>query len=245
MGLPMPKDKTEFLDGTEGALLFLNKYGVTIRIEKTDTHADGYTVDRINDSGWIVKPLATINAGKATIEIIPGTHLEKDIAKDKYLHDELRHQNVGYFDRGVRNIGRLPITTPTFPEGVPVIIDRLAVRKLMDSTAPIAEALKNKQSLEAEQAQEKLYGPLRKTFETAWPEPQKMQQFWQQCEQGVKEGKLVAGWNEYKRLSSFIDDDKSSTISNIARKYEVSAAAQAEKKSPAVTTAAKSRFQPA
>ena len=245
MGLPPPQKKEEFLDGTEGGLVFLNKYGLVLRIEKTDTHADGYSVDRIDNSAWIVKPLATINAGAATIEIIPGTHLEKEEKTNKYMIDNLRKENISFFDSGIRNLGRLPIKTPSFPEGVPVVIDRLAVRKLSDSIKPVQQAL-TQEVLEAVQAQETLYGPLKKAFENAGMEPQKMQQFFKLCEQNVKEGKLVAGWNEYQIKSAFIDDEKSSTISNIAKKYEVSASAQTveQKTTPKVAVTAKSRFQP-
>lgn len=217
MSLPLPQSYGEFLHGTEGGLVFLNRYGVVIRIEgKKSKLGSEYRFDRINNSPWILKPLASIDAGRAVIEICPGCHPETNYDNIGYVRDRLREQNINYWDaRGFCNSGRVPVKTPSFPKGVPVVIDRLAVRKLTGNIKPVRLALK-KRAQEAAQAQEKLYGPLRKTFKNSWPNAPKMARFWALCQRFVQEGKLIAGWNE-----SEPDNGKAEEAIEVAGQYEI------------------------
>jgi hypothetical protein len=199
LDLPLPQDEKEFLMGTEGGLVFLNRYGMVIRIENANSPQSLFKADRINDSPWILQPLATIDAGKAVIELCPGCHFGNDDADVSYLYEALLKQGTAFWDYGLPNVGRLPFKTPQFPEGVPVVIDRLAVRKLSDSVKPVQQALMNvndDELREAAEAQERLYAPLRLAFDEGWADSGKMPQFWSLCREGVQEGKLVAGWNE-------------------------------------------------
>src|SRR5690606_15975263 len=53
MGLAMPEGNDEFIEGAEGALIFLKDYGIVIRIEQTEfkeTLHSWLKPDRINDS---------------------------------------------------------------------------------------------------------------------------------------------------------------------------------------------------
>jgi hypothetical protein len=193
MDLPPPQDEKEFLTGTEGCLVFLNKYALVMRIEIADLEDSKWGADRINDSGWIMQPLASLDAGKAIIEICPGCHLAEKPGYRGELVDQLQNQNINFWDTGISNIGHLPFKTPTFPDGVPVVIDRLAVIRLTRNTEPIREALKA-QAEEAKKAQDMLYGPLREAFASAWPEAGKMGRFWSLCLRYAAEGKLVSGW---------------------------------------------------
>jgi hypothetical protein len=215
MNLPPPQDGKEFLVGAEGCLLFLNKYGLVMRIEISDSEDSKLGADRINDSGWIIRPLASLDAGKAIIELIPGSLFEKDEKMKWFLQEQLQNQNINFWDNFTDNIGRLPIRTPLFPEGVPVVIDRLAATRLFRNAEPVREALKA-YAQEAMKAQEKLYAPLRRAFDKAWPDARKMKKFWALCERGVQEGRLVAGWNEAKMG----DDFKSQGAAQAAKHYE-------------------------
>ncbi|MCE9506994.1 MAG: hypothetical protein K8R48_01585 [Alphaproteobacteria bacterium] len=85
MDLPPPQDEKEFLVGSDGCLVFLNKYGLVMRIETADLEDSKWGADRINDSGWILNPLATIDAGKAIVEICPGCHFEKETESRWFL----------------------------------------------------------------------------------------------------------------------------------------------------------------
>jgi len=195
--LPAPQNKAEFLSSTDGALVFLNKYGLVIRIETPTTFVGGeYEGVRINDNAWVLKPLASFQAGKAVIEICPGGYQSQGAEQNQALRQRLREQGIHIWDYKFSNIGLIPVKTVNFPQGVHVVIDRLAVTKLSDSVAPVREALKALHD-EAAAAVENFYAPLRKGFSEAWSDPKKVGEFWALCESGVKEGKLVPGWNGY------------------------------------------------
>ena len=195
MNLPPPQKEAEFLKGLEGGLVFLNKYGLVIRIEIAEADKAAFGPDRIDDNAWILKPLASIDAGKAVIEICPGCHQATSKAQNEGLRDRLQKQNIDFWDYKFSNIGHIPIKTVHFPEGVPIVIDRLAARRLTESIEPIHAALQSMNN-EVIAAQEKLYAPLRQAFDEAWQDAKKMEQFWTLCQGHVQEGKLVAGWNE-------------------------------------------------
>jgi len=223
MEVPIPETGDEFMDGTEGALVFLNRYGLVIRIEReSDFKESSFMPDRINDSPWILKPLASINAGKVVIEICPGCFQEKGREKLADLFGKLYVQNIKFWDTKFSNIGRVPVNAKCFPEGILVVIDRLAVARLTDSMASVRLSLEELEEVrEAGEAQEKLYGPLRQAFDTAWsdnqePDNQKMKQFWDICRKYKKEEKLVAGWNEPQSF----DDEKVIEAKNVAAVYE-------------------------
>ena len=63
-----PEYDEEFVNGTDGPLLLLNRFGLVLRIENAETKQG----TRINDSAWIVPALVSIPAGKALIELVPG-----------------------------------------------------------------------------------------------------------------------------------------------------------------------------
>ena len=198
LNLPAPQNKEEFLVGTEGCLVLLNRYGLVMRIEIADLEESDWPAERINDSGWIVQPVASFDAGKATIEICPGLDFERDKQQRWFLQEQLQNESINFWDsEGVDNIGRLPVKTPRFPEGVPVVIDRLAVVRLSRSIEPVREELKV-HAREAAEAQKNLYAPLRRAFAAAWEGTGKMESFWSLCQFYVGENKLVAGWNEAK-----------------------------------------------
>ena len=223
MGLPVPADRGEFIAGTEGALVFLNKYGVVIRIEykNTKNSPSGWRSDRVNNSPWILLPLATIAATKAVIEICPGCHTVSDNVTSAHLKKQLKKQRIRLWDPGIRNMGRIPIKSCQFPNGIPVVIDRLAVISLSNSVAAIKRSLGNGQSAKKARAaaalQKELYGPLQQSFSDAWPDTQKMKQFWALCQLYTKRGSLVKGWNEAGAKNS--DDGKSKITSKKASTY--------------------------
>lgn len=203
MMLPVPEKAKEFIRGCEGGHIFLNKYGLVIRIENKVTR-HGYMIsDRINDNPWIVKPLASIDAGNAVIEICPGCQLDRYESNVAYVHSKLRTQGVEYWDStSVRNNGLRPFKTAIFPRGIPIVIDRLAVKLLSDGVAPIMHSLWDAADKDAAEADKFLYAPLVKAWQEAWQDPatlpdkEKMQAFFALCEQHLCEGKLVAGWND-------------------------------------------------
>lgn len=202
LNLPLPEHGPEFLRGNEGGFVFLNEFAMIIRIEKAHT----VDAERINDSPWISQPIATIEAGEALIEICPGCLLAAKDENIDYLGKQLGKEGINFWDQGLRNIGLMPVKTPLFPQGIPVVIDRLACERLKKSTESIREALTAREEAEvrdAMEAQKKLYGELKEAFKGAWsdgaiaPDAEKMEKFWDLCRKRAQEGNLVAGWNEY------------------------------------------------
>lgn len=190
--IPAPEEPNEYLNGTEGFLIFSNKLGLVIRIEeKKDTI---HTCHRINNNGYILKPIASIDIQNLIIEICPTTEVETDARKTTLLRRRLRNTKVNYWDDQTSNSGTIPIKTPNFPNGVTVVIDRLAVKKRFGHAIRIKKALEK----EAEKAQDELYSPLRKAFKDAWHNKNKAPKFLSLCQAFKEQGKLIAGWNNLK-----------------------------------------------
>ncbi len=129
MQIPEPKNYNEYLRGTDGLIIFDNARGVVIRIEKESGYMDS---SRANDSRWMIQPLASVKTatGSATVEIVPGVHFEKSDAESRKLYWKLASDGYDFWDERLDNVGRLPLKNVQFPEGVPVVIDRMAARPL-------------------------------------------------------------------------------------------------------------------
>lgn len=186
--LPLPQDKTEFMAGTEGCIVFINRYGVVLRIEEKTAETD------INDNDRVLQPLARFQVGKAVVEICPACAFENDKGRYQELKKSLKESGLKLWDSGLRQLGRIPCKTPEFPEGMTVVVDRGAVRRLDENVKAAKTAL-----------QKHFYGPLLKKMAEADTgkglDAAKVKEFWTQCEEFVRAGKLVAGWNDYKPLS--------------------------------------------
>jgi hypothetical protein len=192
LGLPLPDKKETFMTARKGALLFLEDYGVVIRIESKPTpHGNNA---RINNSDWVLQPLVSLPAGKALIEICPGCAPATTMEQAEFVNKQLKKEGINYADIQLVNTGLLPFKTPAFPDGIPVVIDRLAVNRFKHTLAPL------KAHFSKTPPQKSLYTPLKNAFHAAWPEgqahpdPEKMQNFWQFCTKNVTTGILVAGW---------------------------------------------------
>lgn len=237
--LPPPEDRNEFLAGTEGALLFLNRQGLVIRIEIADTKAGTFDSDRV-DSGWVLKPLATLKAGNAVIEICPGCVVDtKDEKTYADLSQKLEAEDINFWDFNSGNVGRLPFKISYFPKGVPVVIDRLAVRKVTGGTFKISQKLKERSlrmAARAAKAQDDVFKPLRQALDEGYGTDQ-IQKFWALCEKYVEDKLLVAGWNAtYETVTA---SDKSAISIEAARHYEM------HRYCPALVKFAESLFIPA
>lgn len=131
--LPVPKE--EFLGGTEGAIVFLNPYGMVLRIEAREGAMTRAGIGRVDDSAWILRPVASISAGKSIIELCPGCKMNGEYQDAMAVHGKLAKEGIDFWDVGSfgdasRNIGMMPVKLPKFPRGVPVVIDRLSVARL-------------------------------------------------------------------------------------------------------------------
>jgi len=228
VGLPAPEKYEEFFMGKEGVLVFLNQYGIAIRIETIEKE-EKYWLLRVNDSPWILQPVASIPAAKAIIEICPGCTVSKghepksgEIGEEpEFLKSRLGEEGIDFWDTQIVNTGYLPIATPLFHKGIPVVIDRLAVAKLKEGVSVVKNLLSKAQKIaeakEVTEATKRFYGPLQQLFSEAWTDAQKMQKFWSLCEKYVQDGKLIAGWNEKITDDLFIR--KTEYAADTAKKY--------------------------
>lgn len=196
--LPLPDTADTFMSARDGALLFLDRYGIVIRIEKKPYEKDGIISrrQRMNNSAWILQPLASFDVGKAILEICPGCSPAADLQQCFAARDSLAKENIKYWDVQLVNTGLLPFKTSGFPNGIPVVIDRLSVGRL-DSKAGITGTFLSKINPQA-----LLYAPLKNALCDAWPQgqakpdPEKIQRFWQLCEENLAKGVLIAGWKQ-------------------------------------------------
>ena len=199
LALPMPDCRNDFLEATEGALVFSSAYGVVIRIEHARLNPKSAT--RINNNPWILQPLATFRAGKAVVEVCPGIDTTKDHDDVVAVDCGLRRTGVNFWDAGggldgnysTGNVGILPFKTPEFPKGIPVMIDRLAATQLTKSVEGIKDALAE-MGVKAD-PQKALYAPLRKELRAAYGDAAAMKKFWKSCEKQTQKGLLIAGWD--------------------------------------------------
>lgn len=182
LGLPLPEQTDQFMAGTDGCLIFSNTYGLVIRIEEKEKKP-------VRPSQWVLQPLGAIDAGDAVVEICPACMFEDDKANYHFVKAALKEEGINFWDTGLRNMGRLPINTPQFPQGIPVVVDRRAVKMLSDETRPVKLGLQGRH-----------YKPLRSAFNAAMRRKSKAPAFLSLCEAFVREGKLVAGWNDYRPL---------------------------------------------
>lgn len=182
IGLPLPQTTEHCMPGADGILIFTNVYGLVIRIEfkeETPTRA----------SQWVLQPLGTFDAGDAVVEICPACRFEDDKANYHFVRAALKEEGINFWDTGLRNMGRLPVASAKFPDGVPVVVDRRAVKMVSDDLRPVKLGLQGRH-----------FKPLRSAFNAAARSRNKAPEFLQKCVQFVADGKLVAGWNDYRPL---------------------------------------------
>ena len=196
MGLPLPK-RGAVVTGSEGALIFLDDYGIMLRVEMSDDLLR--KGERINDHPLVLQPLGQRQLTEyAVLEICPGVHVTKDQNVRDLLFSKLPETGVSMWDFQICNAGVLPIYMPEFPNGVPVVLDRLSVERISDSIKPVKDALKVF-GLSSD-VQKMVYGELKAGFEKAWPadqdkpDPEQFKEFLQLCIRHKSLGNLVSGW---------------------------------------------------
>lgn len=182
MRLPVPQEN-EFTETSDcGFIVFLNPYGLAIRMTLHDTAPVTHPL--------VLKPLLRTTVGQYRIDVTPG--IECPI---KY-HDADDLESCLHFDTAsLHNAGYLPDT------GIPVVLDPRGIFILSRSVERTAALLRKHDYRDNTQdPQEKLYGPLKKIFNETWPgckgtpDPAKLQTVWDKCRDMKDEGKLVTSW---------------------------------------------------
>jgi len=207
LNLPLPQMRIEYLQASSGALMVLDDYSCVVRIEMSDAKMDadsqqrGYRLrGRRVEHPLILQPLGMIDAGDATIEICPGTKTSASKEMSDDVKDILAEDGIDYWDDFAQNIGVLPIASEDFPDGVPVVIDRLSVERLGQAPKQIMK------DFEETNFQQKLYKPLYQKFKDAVKmtsqktrvDREGIKTFWAACAQLKKEYKMIPGWQFYE-----------------------------------------------
>ena len=182
LGLPLPQTTDHCMPGADGILIFTNVYGLVVRIEFKEENA-------VRPSQWVLQPLGTFDAGDAVVEICPACRFEDDKNNYHFVKAALKDEGINFWDTGLRNMGRLPVGDAKFPDGIPVVVDRRAVKMLSDEVKPVKLGLQGKH-----------FKPLRTAFNAAIRSRTQAPLFLQKCEEFVAQGKMVAGWNDYRPL---------------------------------------------
>ena len=216
INLPPPEKGREFLKSNEGSLVFVNKYGVVVRVEPQNPEKNFYV--RVNDSGCILQPLGSLDAGSAVIEICPGCDVERDEASIEYMKGLLKDEGLVFSDPQLENLGRLHTDNDRYPGGVLLILDRLAVSKMKGDVKIVKNAL----SEEAKKEQERFTAPFRKAFKEGLEDKSRMKRFWELLERYSAEGKIIRGWNDNSDFFDSIDHlSKTSRAEEVARYYAI------------------------
>ena len=151
------------------------------------------------------------------MEIVPGVGFEQDLRNRNAVNERLLQEGIKFWDFNIRNVGRIPVKTPGFPDGVSAVTDRPSVQREPDNEQASQAQLRMteddiKKYREAAETIENLYGPLRQLFSA-----QNMKPFWDMCRSYVQQNKLIAGWNEKRPEYEF--DDQANYAANVAMHY--------------------------
>ncbi len=196
--LPLPRHEEHARLGYDGLLLFLNEYGIAVKIENGEKYSRSI---RVNNEPEILKPLAVIRAGDYIIELCPGCEIYTGggIEMDN-IKRTLRKKGYDFWDCGARNLGYLPVRNlPEDPKGLLLVIDRLSIQFGCGARDNRLSMLMPKFH-----PQDLLHGPLVEKFKDAWPsrharvDAAKIAEFWQMCRAFKEEGKLVSGWEKFR-----------------------------------------------
>lgn len=190
LNLLVPKND-EYLLGKEHLLIFLNPFGVVLRVGDP---LPGPEHD------LILKPWKKVQMEKAVFEVLPGiecgiSQQSRELSK---LRQILHHEKYDFWDYDkTSNVGFLPVTASPFSGRIPVVLDRGAVRAEEGATthpriAKFREAGKEVwQPVEFRGAQERVFAPFREALQAAWPDSTneingtKMMEFWRLCRQEI------------------------------------------------------------
>lgn len=196
LGLPLPVlDETG--PGTEGWLVFINDYGLVLRIETEQRFESRRKFDRINNDPDILQPLVTMPADRFVAELCPGVDFGwgRDVAD---LRHNLAGRGIKFWDDKTSNIGRIPVHTEEFPSGKPVVVDRLGVRYMRFGNLSLqAWSARMFGAKKSPDIQAEFYAPLRWAFQKAVStgSTQDVKAAWDIAAAFKAEGKLLSVWD--------------------------------------------------
>lgn len=205
LSLPEPDTEDFFKTRDGGALLCLKGYGTTIRVTETDCRV------RFSSPNFL-RPIFQRESKCYTVPIMPGVESplsEEDRDAFVSMLDKDQGITIHPLDRKCHNFGMIPGTR------FPVMLDvdncwvgRKAFTRLVGAcqeVRPLLPEWRDKRRagysrFDNTNPQDRIYNPLRRIMEAAWPEEldipkhETVKEFWTLCRDMVAQGKLVEGW---------------------------------------------------
>lgn len=193
MDMPMPENGEFTRTSDKGFLVFLNDAGCILRgtTRKNLRHYDAQNM---------LRPLFTRRYEGINISLYPGLRSPISIRDLRKLSSQLTKEGYVFWDFKPDNGGYLPISTPKFPRGIPVLIDPGGVRRFYLSIGYVRDLLRRNGYLKQKQKpspQDEAYKDLREVFTRAWPEsrdlpdPHKLAETWDLCRRKTADTRLL------------------------------------------------------
>lgn len=228
IGVPLPAADDQYFHGNGSEIVFLNKYGVTLRLEqKTSRDANWGKNKRVSSSPWIAQAVGSLELkGGLALEICLGCPVNDAQSNVDFLKRELLTQNIIFYDTQIDNVGLFPSRLPEFPNGIPIVIDRGAVGAMGVDLIGVNSSLNQSVLEKVIAAQEAVYQPLCHAFSEALPDVNgpadsvKMKAFWHACAAFKDAGLIVDGWNTEKPAEEPAVHDRKSQLIKSARNYQ-------------------------
>jgi hypothetical protein len=160
MGLP-DAQPGEYLDGNESRQIFLDHYGLVIR---AGSRAAAPEHKLILAPLRATKPIL-YRGVQRVLELMPGIRAGVSDTGDVLdVKKSLKAAGIDFWDSQRDNCGYLPIKSEYYPNGIPVVLDRGAVKRDMERAPGKKTTL-----IEYHGTQQDVFAPLLKKLSRSWP----------------------------------------------------------------------------
>jgi hypothetical protein len=237
LGIPLPGDKSFHRTSDQGAILFLHRFGVVIRLssitfsEHNQRLKSSGIAQQIIDHPCVLQPILSFSIGELRVEVLPGLRMSFNQQDCGQIITALARSNLMFFDDRIDNIGYMGRATPQLPRGIPIVLDRNAVCrkpgvtvKQFNNPVPTETYL-----LLATEAQHEIKTRL-ETHISAWlaeqrdsrTQPAAARGLWSACAQLKEEGILNAGWmdDSFDGILWYKQHGTTSGAQNMSKLYE-------------------------
>lgn len=197
----IPDSKDLFRRGYDGNMIFMEDYGVVLKIEPLVSRKKSRAARRALAHD-VLQPFFQVRIRNITVDLFPGTGIvEIPYSTVKGIIKRFNKRNINPCDTASRNLGQLP-------NGEIVSIDTHAqYDALLSSGTKIKGISATKEVIRQRREkfkgcdQEKLYLPLKIAFKEAYESGDKdqMDQAWELCRKFKEDGLLISGWTNLSK----------------------------------------------
>jgi hypothetical protein len=215
LGIPLPGDKSFYRTSDEGAILFLHRFGVVIRLSSITFSEHNQLLktwghpQEVIDHPCVLQPILGFSIGELRVEVLPGVRLSSNQSPWVQIKGTLAASLLNFFDTRICNVGYIGRATQDFPLGIPIVLDRNAVlrdQEVAGKPFPALVPMHTHIQL-ATYAQNEIKTRL-ETYTSAWvkeqhdlrAKPTAARALWNACAQLKEEEILNAGWMDERFL---------------------------------------------